>query len=95
MADLERLLAATLHMKAIVEAQQKMTMSSQEKMEGKMEVNMTPKGQKSGIKEASRKRQLLGNGLLKHVKAASVGNYGRGTVRGGVLYLVWTVLAID
>jgi hypothetical protein len=44
-----------------------MTMFGLEKMEGKMEANMTPKSQNSGIKEASRKRQLLENGLLKHV----------------------------
>jgi hypothetical protein len=39
-----------------------MTMSNQEKLEGKMEAKMTPKSQNSGIKEASRKCQLLGNG---------------------------------
>jgi hypothetical protein len=50
MADPERLLAATQSMKAIAVAQQKMIMSSQEEMEGKMKANMTPKSQNSGIK---------------------------------------------
>jgi hypothetical protein len=36
-----------------------------------MIANMTPIRQNSGSKEASRKRQLLGNGLSKHVKAAT------------------------